>query len=336
MRSTPQSTDATLGRMNGILIESFGGPEQLHWHTDLPDLSPGPGECLVRTSAIGVNFTDVYQRTGTYPRPLPFTPGSEGAGVVVSVGSDVTEIEVGQRVAWCDVPDSYAEYVLAPASRLVPVPDSVDDNTAASSLLQGITAQFLATSVADTGPQTTALVTAGAGGVGMLLTQYLKSLGATVFTLVSTEEKAKRSRDAGADEVLLYDAHLDSRIRDLTDGRGVDVVFDGVGRDTFELSLSAAKVRGLVVLFGAASGAVPPMDPQELNKHGSLYLTRPHMRHFISEDDELRQRATEVLDKVAGGELMVTVGATYALSDAAQAHTDLQARKTVGAVVLTP
>lgn len=322
--------------MNGILIESFGGPEQLHWRTNLPDLSPGPDECLIRTTAIGVNFTDVYQRTGIYPRPLPFTPGSEGAGVVVSVGTNVTEIEVGQRVAWCDVPDSYAEYVLAPAGRLVPVPDAISDNTAASSLLQGITAQFLATSVADAGPQTTALVTAGAGGVGMLLTQYLKSLGATVITLVSTKEKAERSRDAGADEVLLYDAHLDTTIRDLTDGRGVDVVFDGVGKDTFELSLRAAKVRGLVVLFGAASGAVPPMDPQELNKHGSLYLTRPHLRHFISSDSELHERASQVFDKVSTGALTVAVGASYPLVDAAQAHIGLQARKTIGAVVLTP
>lgn len=322
--------------MEGIIVRQFGGPSVLEHATDLPDPQPGPGEALVRVEAAGVNYTDVYQREGIYPRDLPFIPGGEGAGIVEAVGEGVGGLTPGDRVAWCDDDASYAQRTVLPAGRLVPVPDGITAETAASVMLQGCTAHFLATSVAHLGEGDTCLITAGAGGVGLLLTQYARALGATPITLTSTEEKAQLSRAAGAAHVLLYGDDVPDRVRDLTGGCGVDVVFDGVGRATFAGSLASARVRGLVVLFGAASGAVEPFDPQELNKHGSLMLTRPHLRHFIATDEELRERAGDVLGRVARGELDVRTSATYPLADAVRAHEDLEARRTTGAIVLLP
>ncbi|WP_448850797.1 quinone oxidoreductase family protein [Corynebacterium sp. 335C] len=322
--------------MRGIRVSRFGGADVLEHVGDLPDPRPGAGEVLVRVEAAGINYTDVYQREGIYPRDLPFIPGGEGAGVVEEVGEGVDGVSPGDRVAWCDDDASYAEFTVLPAGRVVPVPDGVSPETAASAMLQGCTAHFLATSVARLGEGDTCLITAGAGGVGLLLTQYARALGATPITLTSTEEKAELSRAAGAAHVLRYGDDVPDEVRDLTGGRGADVVFDGVGRATFAGSLASARVRGLVVLFGAASGAVEPFDPQELNKHGSLMLTRPHLRHFIASDEELRERAGDVLERIARGELDVRTGATYPLADARRAHEDLEARRTTGASVLLP
>ncbi|NMF08154.1 quinone oxidoreductase family protein [Corynebacterium xerosis] len=331
--------------MRGIIIESFGGPEQLDFREDLPDPIPDDGEVLVSVGAVGVNFTDVYQREGIYPRPLPFTPGSEGAGVIRDLGPGVAGgpdgWSVGDRVAWCNAPDSYAELVAVPADSLVAIPDSIPDDVAASILLQGLTAHFLVHDVGRLCPGNTVLLTAGAGGVGLLLTQLAVAAGARVATIVSSDEKAALSRDAGAELVLHYDDDVPARIRDWTGDRGaddpgVDVVFDGVGKATFDVSLQCARVRGLVALFGAASGAVPPMDPQQLNQHGSLFLTRPHLRHFIRDRAELSHRAGEVLSRIADGTLRVRVGDRFPLDDAAGAHRALQSRATTGSLVLLP
>ncbi|WP_295629492.1 quinone oxidoreductase [uncultured Corynebacterium sp.] len=332
--------------MRAIIIESFGDADHLIVREDLPDPRPGPGEVLVSVDAAGVNFTDVYQREGIYPRPLPFTPGSEGVGRVVAVGpvtdhTPATSWSVGDRVAWCNVPDSYAELVVASADSLVAVPESIDDDVAASILLQGLTAHFLVNDVGRLGEGDTVLLTAGAGGVGLLLTQLAARAGARVATVVSTDAKEELSRAAGAELVLRYDDDVPAAVRSWTDDRsggdaGVDVVFDGVGAATFDASLKSARVRGLVALFGAASGAVPPMDPQKLNEHGSLFLTRPHLRHFIRDRAELTARADEVLALVAAGELDIRVGAHFALTDAAAAHRALEARETTGATVLIP
>lgn len=335
--------------MHGILIESFGGPDHLLFREDLPDPVPGPGEVLVSVSAVGVNYTDIYQREGTYPRPLPFIPGAEGCGRVVGLGSAGTgDWALGDRVAWCNAPDSYADSVVVPADSLIAVPDDVPDDVAASVLLQGLTAHFLVHDVGRLSRGDTVLVTAGAGGVGLLLTQLAVAAGARVATLVSSDAKAELSRAAGAEVVLRYDDDVPAAIRSWTGGGslyghgspsagpGVDVVFDGVGAATFGTSLECARVRGLVALFGAASGAVPPMDPQELNAHGSLFLTRPHLRHFIRDRAELVGRADAVLGAVACGALDIRVGARFALAAAAEAHRALESRSTTGSVVLFP
>ncbi|MFD5868621.1 quinone oxidoreductase family protein [Corynebacterium sp. NPDC060344] len=339
--------------MRGIIIDSFGGPDHLHFRDDLPDPIPGDGEVVVSVDAIGVNFTDVYQREGIYPRPLPFTPGSEGVGRIKALGPGAAGWSVGDRVAWCNAPDSYAEQVAVPADSLIAVPGDIPDDVAASILLQGLTAHFLVNDVGRLAPGSTVLLTAGAGGVGLLLTQLAVAAGARVASVVSSDAKEQLARGAGAELVLRYDDDLPARIRDWTrsgfehgsghgteqgngDGPGVDVVFDGVGQSTFDASLQCARVRGLVVLFGAASGPVPPMDPQKLNEHGSLFLTRPHLRHFIRDRAELEARAHDVLGLVADGTLRVRVGDRFPLADAAAAHRALQARKTTGSVVVVP
>lgn len=321
--------------MRAITVNEFGGPDVLTL-TDSPDPVPGELDVLVRTEAIGVNFIDTYFRTGAYAVDLPYIAGSEGSGVVEAVGSGVTDLRVGDRVAWSDAPSSYAELVVVPAAKAVPVPDGVPAAQAASALLQGMTAHYLLHSVYPAQPGDTVLVHAGAGGVGLILTQLAAAHGVRVITTVSTDEKEALSREAGAAEVLRYGDDLADRVRALTGGEGVAAVYDGVGADTFEASLASLRIRGTLALFGAASGPVPPFDPQRLNKAGSLVLTRPTLAHFTRDREELLWRAGDVFAAIADGTLSIRVGATYPLTDAAQAHRDLQGRKTTGSVVLVP
>jgi NADPH2:quinone reductase len=316
-----------------IEIEHTGGPEVLQLR-EVERPSPGPGELLVQVAATGVNFVETYHRSGIYSVRFPFRLGAEAAGTVVEAGEG-TGFAPGDRVATAEATGTYAEFAIVPAEKAVRVPDGVDDRTAAALLLQGFTAHFLAASTFPAGPQHTALLHAGAGGVGLLLTQLLKGRGTRVITTVSSDEKAELSRGAGADEVLRYDGFRE-RVRELTDGRGADVVYDGVGRNTFDDSLASVAVRGYLVLFGAASGPVPPVDPQRLAAAGSVYLTRPTMASYLRDAEERRWRAEELFDAVQAGRLSVRVGATYPLAEAARAHEDLQARRTTGKVLLIP
>lgn len=320
--------------MRAIQITEHGGPDVLTpVELDVP--VPGPGEVLVRTGAVGVNYIDTYFREGVYARELPFVPGSEGAGVVEAVGVDSPDLVAGDRVAWCQVPGSYAQYVVAPAEALVAVPEGVDDDVAASMLLQGLTAHYLITDTHRAAEGDWVLITAGAGGVGQLLIQLAVSRGFRVITTTSTEEKAALCRELGADHVLLYDEASPDRVRELSSG-GVTVAFDGVGRDTFDDSLASLARRGSLVLFGAASGPVPPVDPQRLNAAGSVFLTRPTLADFIATTEEYRARASEVLEGIVDGSLRLSVGATFGLSEAAEAHRSLQSRRTTGSIVLDP
>jgi NADPH2:quinone reductase len=321
--------------MHAIQVSQHGGPDVLDYVT-LPDPEPAAGEVLVRVAAVGVNFIDTYQRSGMYPMTLPYIPGSEGAGEVVAVGQGVDSPTVGQRVAWCDAPGSYAELVRVSATRAVPVPDTISDDVAASALLQGITAHYLLDGSAHPQAGDTVLVHAGAGGVGLVLTQMAKAKGLRVITTVSSDAKEDLSRRAGADEVLRYGDDVADRVRELTGGTGVPVVYDGVGKDTFEQSLAATAIRGIVVLFGAASGPVPPFDLQRLNAAGSISVIRPALKYYITDPTELAWRSREVMDGIAGGAVTVRVGHTYPLAEARQAHVDLQARATTGSVVLEP
>lgn len=321
--------------MHAIQVTATGGPEVL-LPAELPDPSPGPGQLLVEVAACGVNFIDTYQRSGQYPMTLPFVPGSEGAGTVRSVGEGADPELVGTRVAWATAPGSYAELVVVDGAQAVPVPDGVSDGEAASVLLQGMTAHYLLTSTYPVQPGDTVLVHAGAGGTGLVLTQLAVARGARVLSTVSSDAKAELSRDAGAAEVLRYDEDVAARVRQLTNGEGVAAVYDGVGASTFEASLASLRVRGTLALFGAASGPVPPFDPQRLNGAGSVFLTRPTLAHHVRTPAELHWRAGEVLAAVADGSLRLRVGASFALADAAAAHTALQARQTTGSVVLIP
>ncbi|MFT3662276.1 MAG: quinone oxidoreductase [Gordonia sp. (in: high G+C Gram-positive bacteria)] len=327
--------------MRAISVTKTGGPDVLEYGT-VSDPEPGPGQVLVRVRAAGVNFIDTYFRAGMYPAALPYVPGLEGAGEVVAVGDDVTGLRVGQRVCWCDAPASYAEFAVVPAARALPIPDGVSDETAGSSLLRGLTAHYLLDGVStalDRGnpvEPATVLIHAGAGGVGLVLTQTAVRRGLRVITTVSSDAKEALSREAGAAEVLRYTDDVPARVRALTGGRGVPVVYDGVGAATFEQSLAATAVRGTVVLFGAASGPVPPFDLQRLNPLGSLSVTRPTLAHFIADPDELAWRAGEFLGALADGSVSVRVGQRYRLAEAARAHRDLEARRTVGSTVLIP
>ncbi len=300
------------------------------------DPIPATDEVIVHTTAVGVNFIDTYLRRGLYPSTPPYVPGSEGAGEIVAVGPEVTGLEVGQRVAWVAAPGSYAELVAVPADKAVVVPDGVDDAIAGASLLRGLTAHYLLDGSSHPRAGETVLIHAGAGGVGLILTQLAKRKGLRVITTVSSEEKADLSRRAGADHVLRYGDDLAARVRDLTDGKGVPVVYDGVGADTFEQSLAATAIRGLIVLFGASSGPVPPFDLQRLNPAGSLSVTRPTLGHFTATREELSWRAGEYFEAIADGDVGVRIGQRYRLADAAQAHADLEARRTTGATVLLP
>ncbi|MEV6213120.1 quinone oxidoreductase [Nocardia sp. NPDC051833] len=321
--------------MRAIQVSEHGGPEVLRY-VEVADPQIGPGQLLVDTQGVGVNYIDIYFRTGQYPQATPYIPGSEGTGVVAAVGAEVTEFAVGDRVAWAAAPGSYADRVAVDAAVAVRVPDAVDPTVAAAALLQGMTAHYLIESVFRPEPGDPVLIHAGAGGVGLLLTQMAAAKGARVITTVSTDDKEKLSREAGASEVLRYGDDLAARVRELTDGEGVAVVYDGVGASTFEASLAALRVRGTLALFGAASGAVPPFDPQRLNPAGSLWLTRPSLGAYTRTRTEFLWRATDVFDAIAAGTLTFRIGATYPLADAAQAHRDLAARKTTGSLVLLP
>ncbi|MGW6119013.1 quinone oxidoreductase family protein [Nocardia sp. NPDC055165] len=321
--------------MRAIQVSEHGGPEVLQY-VELTDPQAGPGQLLVETQGVGVNYIDIYFRTGQYPQATPYIPGSEGTGSVVAIGSDVTEFAVGDRVAWASAPGSYADLVAVDEAVAVKVPDDVEPAVAAAALLQGMTAHYLTESVFSPEPGDPVLIHAGAGGVGLLLTQMAVAKGARVITTVSTDAKEKLSREAGATDVLRYGDDLAARVRDLTDGIGVAAVYDGVGASTFEASLAALRIRGTLALFGAASGAVPPFDPQRLNPAGSLWLTRPSLGAYTRDRTEFLWRATDVFDWIAAGTLNLRIGATYPLADAAQAHRDLAARKTTGSIVLLP
>lgn len=319
--------------MRAIVVSATGGPEVLTY-TDHPDPEPNPGEVLVDVAASGVNFIDVYHRLGRYPLSLPFVLGNEGAGTVAAVGEDVTGLSVGDTVAWAGVMGSYAEKAVVPASQLLAVPEGIDAEQAAAVTLQGLTAHYLAHSTYEVKPGDDVLVHAAAGGVGLLLVQIAKLRGARVIGTVSTEEKEVLARQAGADDVLRYDGFADA-VRDLT-GSGVHVVYDGVGAATFDASLASLRPRGMMALYGQASGPVPPVDPQVLARGGSLFLTRPSMGPYIATRDELAWRASDIFGWVASGDLRVHISARYPLSDAAQAHRDLEARRTTGKLLLLP
>jgi NADPH2:quinone reductase len=323
--------------MKAIAIDRNGGPDVLTVH-DLATPSPTAGECLVRLEAIGVNFIDVYFRTGTYPAPkFPFVPGQEGAGIVEAVGDGVTDLHPGDRVAYAGVAGSYAQYAIVPAARLVRVPDGISANDAAAIMLQGMTAHYLVNSTFPLGPGHVALVHAGAGGVGLLLTQLAKGKGARVITTVSTDEKAALSKEAGADLIVHYlTEDFSAKARAFTQGDGVDVAYDSVGKTTWEGSINALRPRGTFVLFGGSSGPVPPMDLQLLNTKGSLFATRPSLAHYVATREELTMRAESLFASVLSGQLQLRVEHTYPLADAARAHADLEARKTTGKLLLIP
>lgn len=316
-----------------IRLHAYGGPDALTMEEmGLPE--PAPGELVVDIAAAGVNFIDIYQRRGTYPLPLPLVLGGEGAGRIVAVGDQVSGFAVGDRVAWTMASGSYATRAVIPERCAVRVPDTIDDHTAAAVLTQGITAQFLTRSIVDLQPGDTALVHAGAGGLGLMLTQMLVLGGVRVISTVSTAAKAEVSRVAGAQPIVGYHGFAE-KVRELTDGRGARIVYDGVGLDTFLASLDATAVRGTVALVGAASGPVEPLDPQLLNRKGSLMLTRPSIVHFVAERAEYDARAAEVFDLIGSGDLTVRV-AEFPLAHAADAHRALEGRASTGKLLLIP
>ena len=321
--------------MNAIQIQSTGGPEVLQL-AELEIPVPGPGQVLIRVEAVGVNFIEIYFRKGTYKATLPLIPGSEAAGTVEDLGSGVTGFKPGDLVASVGVLGSYAEYALVPASQLVKVPAGLTPEQAAAAMLQGMTAHYLATSTYPLKAGDTALVHAGAGGVGLLLTQMASRIGARVITTVSTKEKAELSREAGAAEVILYSEHdFVAEVKKIT-GKGVDVVYDSVGKTTFEGSLNCLRPRGLLALFGGSSGPVPPFDLIQLSGKGSLFVTRPTLWHYVATRQELEWRAGEVLGSVAKGDLKLRMEHMYPLAEAGQAQTDMENRKTTGKILLEP
>jgi len=322
--------------MKAIQIKETGGPETMQL-VDLPRPVPAPGQALVKIAASGVNFIDVYFRTGLYKVDLPATLGSEGAGVVESVAPGVTGVAPGDRVAYAMARGSYAEYAVVPAAQLVQVPDGVDLRTAAATMLQGMTAHYLTHSTFVLKAGDTCLVHAAAGGAGLLLVQMARRAGARVFGTVSTEAKAELAKAAGADEIIFYTRQdFEAEARRLTNGRGVDVVYDSVGATTFSKSLGSLRPRGTLALFGQSSGPVPPFDPNILNVKGSLFLTRPSLAHHCLTREELLWRAGDVLAWVASGELKIRVDRTYPLAQAPQAHRDLEGRHTAGKLLLIP
>lgn len=322
--------------MRAIRVHAHGGPEVLKIE-DVEARPPGPGEARVRIEAVGVNYIDVYHRSGLYPNTLPFTPGLEAGGVVTAVGEGVAQVKAGDRVAYTDQLGAYAEEAVVAAARLVAVPAALSTRDAAAAMLQGMTAHYLAHTTYPLKPGDACLVHAAAGGVGLLLVQMAKRQGARVLATVSTGAKEALAREAGADEVIRYDqADFQAEARRLTGGHGVNVVYDSVGRDTFERSLQSLAPRGMLVLFGQSSGPVAPFNPALLASGGSLFLTRPVLFHHVADQQSLRARASEVLGAVAAGGLRLRIGATFPLAEAAEAHRALEGRRTTGKVLLVP
>lgn len=322
--------------MNSIRVHRTGGPEVLVYEqTAVPDLQPG--QALVRVEAVGINYVDIYHRTGLYPRPLPYTPGAEASGVIEALAPDITGFKIGDRVASAGAIGAYAEYMLVPVQHLVPVPQGVDAQAAAAAMLQGMTAHYLTHSTYAVQPGDRVLIHAAAGGTGRLLVQMAKRRGAIVYGTASTEEKASLAREAGADAVINYrQGSFVDEARRLTDGEGVHVVYDGVGKATFEGSMASLRTRGMLVLFGNASGPVPPFAPQLLEANGSLYLTRPSLRHYTTTREEVLQRAEDVLSWIVSGDLRLHIGRVFSLSEAAEAHRQLEGRGTSGKILLIP
>ena len=322
--------------MKAMRVHKYGGPEVLTLE-EIPVPEPKAGEARVKIEAIGVNYIDVYQRTGLYPLQTPFTLGTEGAGIVDAVGPNVTEVKKGERVGYAMIPGSYAEYAIVPAARLVPIPPNIDARSAAALMLQGMTAHYLTHSTYPLKKGETALLHAAAGGVGLLLIQISKQLGATVIGTVSTEAKAKLAKEMGADHLILYtQSDFLAEVKKLTDGRGVNVVYDSVGQTTFDKSLDCLRPRGYLVLFGQSSGPVPPFDPGKLAAKGSLFLTRPSLAHYTLDRAELLQRANDLFTWTASGKLKLRMEKTFRMAEAAEAHRQLEGRKTTGKVILLP
>jgi NADPH2:quinone reductase len=317
-----------------IRVHAYGGPEVLTWEqVDVP--APGPGQAKIRHKAVGLNFIDTYHRSGLYPQPkFPFVPGSEGAGTVVEVGEGVTDVAVGDRVAYAGVIGAYCEERLIAADRLIKLPDSIDFNTAAAMMLQGMTVQYLLRSTYRVGPQTVMLLHAAAGGIGLIASQWAAALGATIIGTVGSEEKAQLAKSHGVTHVINYaKENFVERVREITGGKGVDVVYDSVGKDTFPGSLDCLKLRGMWVTFGNSSGPVPPFEPAILAQKGSLFMTRPTLMSYTATRAELLASAQELFDVVKSGKVRISVNQTYQLSAAAAAHRDLEARKTTGSTV---
>jgi NADPH2:quinone reductase len=322
--------------MKAMRVHKYGGPEVLTLE-EMPVPEPKAGEARVKIEAIGVNYIDVYQRTGLYPLQTPFTLGTEGAGIVDAVGPNVTEVKKGERVGYAMIPGSYAEYAIVPAARLVPIPPNIDARSAAALMLQGMTAHYLTHSTYPLKKGETALLHAAAGGVGLLLIQIVKQLGATVIGTVSTEAKAKLAKEMGADHLILYTQNdFLAEVKKLTDGHGVNVVYDSVGQTTFDKSLDCLRPRGYLVLFGQSSGPVPPFDPGKLAAKGSLFLTRPSLAHYTLDRAELLQRANDLFSWTASGKLKLRMEKTFRMAEAAEAHRQLEGRKTTGKVILLP
>ena len=322
--------------MKAIQVSKVGGPEALEL-VEIPTPEPKANEAVVQIKAAGVNFIDVYFREGRYPATLPFILGQEGAGVVSKVGSEVSQVKQGDRVAYTGVLGSYAEFATVPADRLVQAPEQLDFNQAAAAMLQGMTAHYLTLSSFPVKAGQTVLVHAAAGGVGLLLVQMAKKLGARVIGTVGSDEKAKLARDAGADDLIIYTKQdFEQETMRLTGNKGVDVVYDGVGKTTFDNDLKVLSPRGYLVLFGGASGAVPPFDLMLLTKHGSLFITRPSLQHYIATRAELEQRAGDVFQMIVSGDLKLRIHKAYPLSQAQEAHRDLEGRKTTGKLLLVP
>ena len=322
--------------MKAIQVSQVGGPEVLTL-VDLPQPTPKPNDAIVEIKAAGVNFIDVYFREGRYPASLPFINGQEGAGVVTEIGAEVKTIQPGDRVAYTSVLGSYAEYAAVPADRLVKIPDELDFNHAAAVMLQGMTAHYLSHSTYPLQSGNIALIHAAAGGVGQLLVQMAKNLGARVIATAGSPEKAQLAREVGADECIVYsEADFEAETKQLTDGKGVDVVYDGVGKATFDKGLNVLRPRGYMVLFGGASGPVPPFDLIKLSQKGSLFITRPTLAHYIATRDQLEQRSNDVFRMIINGDLKLRIHKTYPLAEAQQAHRDLEGRKTTGKLLLIP
>jgi NADPH2:quinone reductase len=322
--------------MKAIQVSQVGGPEVLKL-ADLPMPSPQPNEAVVQIKAAGVNFIDVYLREGRYPAPLPFVNGQEAAGVVTDVGNEVTTFKAGDRVAYASVTGSYAEYAAVPANRLVKIPDELDFELAAAAMLQGMTAHYLLHSSYPLKSGETALIHAAAGGVGLLLVQMAKKIGARVIATAGTQVKAELALAAGADECIVYtESDFETETKRLTDGKGVHAVYDGVGKATFDKDLNILRPRGYLVLFGGSSGAVPPFDLIKLSQKGSLFITRPTLAHYTATREELEWRASDVLQWIVAGDLKLRIHKVYPLAEAAQAHRDLEGRKTTGKLLLKP